>query len=238
MRLIKEQNVYQLSFMPNFFPVNCYLIEEEDSLTLIDAALPNSTKAIIATANKVGKPISRIVLTHAHGDHVGALDELKRLLPDVKVYISRRDAKLLKGDKSLEANEPNAPIRGGVPNSIQTKPDILLSDGDMIGSLLAISTPGHTPGSMSFKDTRSGIIIAGDAMQTKGGVAVSGQLKPLFPFPAMATWHKETALQSVKKLLQHHPSVLAVGHGNFLKQPEAAIVKAIKEAEERIAVIS
>src|SRR5690606_31675869 len=62
---------------------------------------------------------------------------------------------------------------------------------------------------MAFLDTRTGALIAGDAFQTKGGIAVAGQLRPGFPFPALATWHQRTALESAKKLGKHRPSLLA-----------------------------
>jgi glyoxylase-like metal-dependent hydrolase (beta-lactamase superfamily II) len=230
MRVIKEGFLYQLTFMPRFFPVNCYFIEEEDGLTLIDAALPYSVKPILQAAEKIGKQIKKIVLTHAHGDHIGALDELKARL-DVPVYISARDSRLLAGDTSLDSTEPQTPIRGGVPKNIQTRPDFLLKDGDQIGSLLVISTPGHTPGSMSFFDQRTNTLIAGDAFQTRGGTAVSGVIIPWFPFPAMATWNKETALQSARKIHELKPSVLAVGHGELIRDPGPIIEKAIQKAE-------
>ncbi|WP_335872321.1 MBL fold metallo-hydrolase [Bacillus sp. 2205SS5-2] len=238
MRLLKEEFVYQVSFMPNWFPVNCYLLEEDESLTLIDAALPNSTKSIIEAAKKIGKPIKRIVLTHAHFDHVGALDSIKKLLPAVEVMISARDARLLAGDSSLDPSEPSTPVRGGVPKNIYTVPTTLLEDGDMIGSLKVIASPGHTPGSISFYDTRSGILIAGDAFQTRGGMAVSGKVKPLFPFPAMATWNKEIAVNSAKKLALIEPTLLAVGHGNMMKSPLQSMKKAISEAEKTMKVSS
>ncbi|MEF3305049.1 MBL fold metallo-hydrolase [Paenibacillus sp. GYB003] len=234
MRTIQMGPIYQLSFMPRLFPVNCYFVEETDGLTLIDAALPYSAKAILRTAERIGKPIARIVLTHAHDDHIGALDALKAALPDVPVHLSARDARLLAGDLSLDPNEPQTPLRGGIPKGVRTRPDVLLADGDRIGSLQAIAVPGHTPGSMAFFDTRSRAVIAGDAMQTRGGVAVSGQLKPLFPFPAMATWSKEAALASARKLKELRPSLLAVGHGRMLPQPPAAIDRAIAEAEKNI----
>ncbi|MBE5102263.1 MBL fold metallo-hydrolase [Priestia aryabhattai] len=230
MRIIRENNLYQLTFLPRFFPVNCYLVEENDSLTLIDAALPYSAKRILQAAKKINKPITRILLTHAHDDHVGALDTIKQLLPDVPVHISSRDARLMGGDITLDPNEPNTPIRGGVPKKLKTRADILLQDGDQIGSLLAIAAPGHTPGSMAFLDTRNNTLIAGDAFQTRGGMAVTGQLRPLFPFPAMATWNKQAALQSAHKLLEYKPSLLAVGHGKMIKRPEKAINRAITKA--------
>ncbi|MCM3573552.1 MBL fold metallo-hydrolase [Mesobacillus subterraneus] len=231
MRVIKEGYLYQLTFMPRFFPVNCYFIEDEDGLTLIDAALPYSAKPILQAAEKIGKPIKRIVLTHAHGDHIGALDELKAKL-NVPVYISARDSRLLAGDTSLDSTEPQTPIRGGVPKNIKTKPDMLLNEGDEIGSLLAISTPGHTPGSISLLDQRTDMLIAGDAFQTRGGTAVSGVTIPWFPFPAMATWNKEAALQSARKIQELKPTLLAVGHGELLRNPAAPIEKAIQKAEK------
>ncbi|MFD3448383.1 MBL fold metallo-hydrolase [Microbacteriaceae bacterium 4G12] len=234
MRITREETVYQLSFLPRLFPVNCYFVEEEDSLTLIDAALPYSAKGIIQAAHTIGKPITNIVLTHAHDDHVGALDTLKELLPSASIYISKRDARLLDGDITLDPNEPNTPIRGGVPKRLQTRPDILLEDGDRIGSLLAIYAPGHTPGSMAFLDTRNNSLIAGDAFQVRGGIAVSGQLRLWFPFPAMATWNQQIALESARKLRDYKPSLLAVGHGRMLKQPIAAIDHAIAEAKQKL----
>ncbi|SCM04984.1 Protein of unknown function [Bacillus cytotoxicus] len=65
--------------------------------------------------------------------------------------------------------------------------------------------------SQKILDTRNDALIVGDAFQTCGRVAVAGQLKWLFPFPALGTWHAETALKSAQKLLQYKPSVLATG---------------------------
>ncbi|WP_145050229.1 MBL fold metallo-hydrolase [Paenibacillus xylanexedens] len=234
MRITREYNVIQVSFLPRLFPVNVYLVEEDAELTLIDAGMPFSLKGILATAQSLNKPITKVILTHAHGDHVGALDGLKNALPNVEVLISRRDATLLTGDASLLPDEPQTPVRGSVPKNINTRPDRLLEDGDRIGSLLAIATPGHTPGHMAFMDTRSGVLIAGDAYQLQGGLAVAGQLRPLFPFPALATWHRETALASAKRLAELEPSVLAVGHGRMLRQPAAAMRAATADAAQRL----
>lgn len=235
MRVIQEKEVYQITFMPLLFPVSCYLVEEEDGLTLVDAAIPNSEKGILHAAAAIGKPITRIVLTHAHGDHIGALDALKRQLPNARVYISERDSRLLGGDRSLDAGEPAEPVRGGVPKPgrIKTKADVLLRNGDRIGSLEAIAAPGHTPGSMAFLDTRSRALLAGDAFQTRAGIAVSGQLRFWFPFPAMATWSKDQAAISARRLLELRPALLAVGHGPMLKNPAGLMEQAIREAERR-----
>ncbi|MGG3455600.1 MBL fold metallo-hydrolase [Paenibacillus rhizolycopersici] len=231
MKITKYGQLLQLSFMPRLFPVNCYLVEEEDGVTLIDAALPYSSKGILQAVQEIGKPLTRIILTHVHDDHVGALDALKAKLPEVAVYVSARDARLMDGDVSLDPGEPTSPIRGGVPKKLVTRADVTFTDGDRIGSLLAVAAPGHTPGSFALLDTRSGALVAGDAFQTRAGIAVSGTVRPLFPFPALATWHKVTALASARKLAGLKPSLLAVGHGPVLEQPAAAIAKAIAAAE-------
>lgn len=234
MRITRNNNMYQLTFMPTLFPVNCYLVEEEAELTLVDAALPYSAKGIMKAAERIGKPIKSIIVTHAHEDHVGALDALKEMMPQVKIYISQRDAKLMDGDQSLEPREANTPIRGGVPKKLKARADYTLREGDRVGSLQAIASPGHTPGSMSFLDVRDNALIVGDAFQTRGGIAVSGQVRPLFPFPALGTWDKQTSLQSAVKLLQLDPTLLACGHGLMLTQPAAAMKEAISIAENNL----
>lgn len=229
--MTKTGPLVQLSFMPRIFPVNCYFVEEDNGLTLIDAALPYSAKSIIKAAKKIGKSITRIVITHAHSDHIGALDTLKEVLPDLQVCISSRDALLLDGNTTLLPDEINAPIRGGLPKNIKIKPDVFLVEGDRVGSLEVIATPGHTPGSITLFDTRNRSVIAGDAFVTRGGLAVSGMMNPLFPFPALATWDKCTALESAKKISDYKPGLLAVGHGKMLKQPQHLLDIAIAEAE-------
>lgn len=234
MKITRKETIYQLTFLPRLFPVNCYFVNENDGLTLIDAALPYSSKAIIKASEAIGKPIVRIILTHAHEDHVGALDNLKKQFPHIPVYISERDSRLMLGDRSLNEDEPNTPIRGSVPKKLQTRADIFLKDGDKIGSLLALSTPGHTPGSMSFLDTRNHSCVVGDLFQTRGGIAVSGHVKPLFPFPAMATWNKSITLDSAYKIRDLKPSLLATGHGKMLEHPNKKIDDAIASCKKSL----
>jgi glyoxylase-like metal-dependent hydrolase (beta-lactamase superfamily II) len=226
-----SNNLFQLTC---FGAINCYLVREDDGFTLIDTAMSGQAQSIMQVAHTLGLPIVRIVLTHAHVDHVGSLDALHDALPDVQVAISERDARFLSGDKSLDPAEPQVPLRGGYP-ICKTKPTRLLHEGDRIGSLEVIATPGHTPGHIAFLDTRDRAVIAGDAFQTLGGVAVSGTFKLLFPLPALATWHKGLSLESAHKLLALQPSLLAVGHGRMLSHPQAAMEYAIRSMEQSLA---
>jgi len=230
------KSVIQLTKFPRFFPVNCYLVREDDGFTLIDTAIGGCAPAILAAAKTQGMPIKRIVLTHGHGDHVGSLDALRAALPDAEVLVGAREARLLAGDMSLEAGEPQTKI-GGMWQKITTRPTRLLLHGEHVGSLEVVASPGHTPGHLSFIDTRDRTLIAGDAFQTRAGVAVSGTVKLLFPFPALATWNKPVALESARVLRALNPSRLAVGHGEVVEQPLDVIDAAIAEAAKAIAQV-
>src|SRR5205807_3079070 len=159
--------------------------------------------------------------THAHGDHVGGVSGVRQRFPGVEVSIARRDAPILAGDKSLLPTEPQTDVKGYFVN-VDWKPDRLLEPGDRVGSLEVLPSPGHTPGHIAFVDVRDRSLIAGDAFQTRGGMAVSGVLRPLFPFVALATWNKPTALATAATLRELEPSRLAVGHGDLLEDPLTA----------------
>jgi len=209
--------------------VNAYFVREADGLTLIDSAIGGKGPDILAAARQIGAPITCLLFTHAHADHVGSLDELHRALPDVEVAITARDARFLSGDRSLDPQEAQVPLHGGYP-VISTRPTRLLQAGDRIGSLELVPSPGHTPGHAAFLDTRDNSLIAGDAFQTQGGIAVSGVIKIMFPLVAMSSWHLPTAVQSARTLRDLNPSRLAVGHGRVLEQPVPSMDQAIAVA--------
>lgn len=209
--------------------VNCYLVVEDDGLTLVDTMVPGSAKRILAAARNIGAPIVRIVLTHAHGDHVGSLDALAGALPEAEVSISARDARLLAGDKTLDPGEPDDKLRGGYPGT-DTRPVRMLEAGGRVGSLEVVPAPGHTPGQVALLDTRDRTLLCGDAFSTLGGVATSAKPNPRFPLPALATWHRPTALESARALRALQPTRLAPGHGKVVDEPAAAMDAAISKA--------
>ena len=210
--------------------VNAFLVAEEDGLTLVDTTIAGGAKAIMSAASEIGLPIVRIALTHAHGDHVGQLDALAERLPGIEISISERDAPMLEKDKTPRPGEPgDAKYRGSYPGT-GTRPTRLLSAGDRVGSLEVVPSPGHTPGHVSFLDTRDRTLIAGDAYSTLGGMTTSASLNPRFPLPYLATWHRPTALRSARELRVLDPARLAVGHGPTVDRPGAAMDRAIARA--------
>ena len=209
--------------------VNAYLVAEDDGLTLVDTLVPRSAKALLRVAEGLGAPVVRIALTHAHGDHIGSLDDVVAALPGVEVLISARDARLLAKDKSLDPGEPQAKLRGSYPGAA-TRPTRTLAPGDRVGSLEVVAAPGHTPGHVAFFDDRDGTLLCGDTYTTLGGVATTDKGRLPFPLAGMATWHGPTELESARALRALEPARLAPGHGKLVESPLAAMDAAIARA--------
>lgn len=228
-------NLLQLT---RFGLVNCYLVREDDGFTLVDAGLPGGADDILRAAALGAAPITRILLTHGHGDHVGSVDAITGRHPTIPVLISERDARLLRKDKSLDPGEPQTAIKGSVPG-VKKTPSSFVAEGELCGSLRCLATPGHTPGHFSFLDERDGTLLAGDALVTVGGVLRTAANAPwYFPFPTMATWHKPTALASAGRLLDL-PGIrpvarVAPGHGPVLPAGSRELASAVDAASRSI----
>lgn len=232
MKIKRYENLYQLTFLSTIFPINCYIWENKDSLFVIDMGVKEFVKPIKKISNELGKPVTKLLLTHAHSDHVNGVPYFLKGFPTAEIGISKRDALLLKKDFHLKQNESPKKIKGGFSKK-EIPINFTFVEQDTFDTLEVINSSGHTPGSISFFDPTSKILIAGDAFQIRGGVNVSGTLNVFFPFPALATWDSVTALESAKKLLQLNPSLLAVGHGSMLINPANQMKKAIHTAERK-----
>ncbi len=220
------ENLVQLT---RFGLVNCYCVKESDGITLVDTGISGSGDDILEAARTFGGEINRILLTHAHGDHIGSLDDLAMKLGKVDVAISQRDARILKKDLSLDRNEPQTRIKGTTPGA-KTIPTHFVEDGELYGSLRIIATPGHTPGHMSFFDERDGSLLAGDALACVSELRVAGDAPWFFPFPNLATWHKPTAYASAKRLLELPIERFACGHGQVRNGGIPALKAALNRA--------
>ncbi len=218
-----SSNATQLT---RFGMVNAFLVQQEDGLTIVDTMIKGSQGKLIEAAAEVGVPITRIVVTHAHDDHVGSLSALSKALPEAEVLAPRRDARLIRGDKSPEPGEPEGRLLGGYP-PVDVEIDREVTEGDSIGTLQVIETPGHSPGQIALLDPRDGVLIAADAFSNLGGLATTAGPYWRFPLPGFVTWHRPTALESARKLRRLEPRVLVVGHGKAVRDPLQAMDAAI-----------
>ena len=216
------ENITQLT---RYHFVNAFFVREEDGLTLVDTAMGGDRTAVELFAAASVDSIRRIALTHGHGDHVGSLDALKDRLGDtVEVLMPEVDARIHAGENVVDGKLP-----GSWP-TLRTRPDTLLTAGDRVGSLEVVASPGHTPGHVSFLDTRDRSLIAGDVYTAYGAVSVTSHFYWHFPFAAMATWNRSLDVESARALRALDPSVLLVGHGRVTPSPGAAMDHAIARA--------
>jgi glyoxylase-like metal-dependent hydrolase (beta-lactamase superfamily II) len=201
--------------------VNAYLVREDDGFTVVDTTMGGAAGDIVAAARANGGEVRRIALTHGHDDHVGSLDALKTAT-GVDVYMPEVDMRIVSGEKTGYGKLP------GGWKGFSTKPEVLLNHGDRVGSLEVIATPGHTPGHVSFIDTRDRALLAGDAILTFAGVSTPAKRHWRFPLVGFATWDKAKATESARMLAGLSPSLLATGHGKVVRDPSAALAKALR----------
>jgi len=221
----------RLSQLVRMGMLNAYLVREEDGLTLIDTTVSGAAKPILAEVDRLGQPLRRIVITHAHADHCASLDALHAQRPDAEVLVSARDALFLAGDCSTQSGEPAGRIFGPFYPRIKTVPTRTLQDGDMVGSLRAVAAPGHTPGQLAFFDTCDDTLLCGDAYLALGGLFVTTKLVRRFPVPALVgTWHKPPAYETAERLRALNPRRLGTGHGKVIANPGPDMDRALREA--------
>lgn len=222
------KNVTQISRFGNF---SCHLFEHDDGLTLIDTGFGGFGPGILKTAQDLGKPIKRILVTHGHTDHVGSLDAVIAALPNIEVVSSQRTARFLAGDRSLPPEEEGQKLKGGY-TTCKTKPTHLVADGETVAGFRAIFTPGHAPGHVSFHHEASGNLFCGDALlSAAGGLHVTGEFRLLFPFSYFSTGNREQALASAKRLRELDAKAIHPAHGPAVLNPAQDLDKAIARAE-------
>lgn len=144
--------------------------------------------------------ISHIFLTHSDYDHTGGIGIFKK----AQIYLSVDEEKMITFKK---------PRRFIIFNKRINRKYDLLKDGDVtyIGKIKikSITTPGHTPGSMSYL-VNDNFLFTGDTL-----IIQNGKIKPFFRLQNMDT---KLQKESIKKLLEiNNVRLICTGHTGYLK---------------------
>ncbi|MFN8521767.1 MAG: MBL fold metallo-hydrolase [Chloroflexota bacterium] len=141
------------------FQANCYIVGSPRTSEAICIDPGDEPSEILALARDMGVTIEKIVCTHAHLDHVMAVNELQAQTGAVF---------LLHGaDHAIAQGVPSAALALlGRTVAPVPAPGRTLSDGDSVEihgvDLRVIHTPGHTPGSISLYG--HGMLFSGDTL--------------------------------------------------------------------------
>lgn len=126
---------------------NCYTIINEDTneAILIDAS--GSVARLLSAVKEAGATPKALLLTHAHFDHMDAVDKIREEYPEIEVIIGANDAPLLE-NPSLNLSY------SFMGDPVTTKADRTVSDGEeieLIGiRIKCIEVPGHTIGGICY----------------------------------------------------------------------------------------
>ena len=139
---------------------NRYIVEDEETKETMVIDPGGEADKILEMLDILEANVKYIYLTHCHGDHIGAVSEVKSKKGG-KILIHRDDAEGL-DDENINLS---ACINMG---DIELEPDSRVDDRDLIhvGSLefRVIHTPGHTKGSTSLYCEKEGLLFSGDTL--------------------------------------------------------------------------
>ncbi len=192
-------------FPVNPFPVNCYIAWDEESkdATIIDPGYigEHEREFILDYIRKNGIKIKYILLTHMHFDHILSLADIREVTK-APIYGSKNDEFLLKTAKNQAA------AFGFKLDFDDVNIDKYLNDKDEITlgeyKIIALTVPGHSPGSIVFYMPKAGIVFTGDVLfrQSIGRTDLPGG-------------DFETLIEGIKKKLLTLPddTIVYSGHG-------------------------
>jgi glyoxylase-like metal-dependent hydrolase (beta-lactamase superfamily II) len=152
--------------------VNTFVFVEDDGqVTLVDAGAKRAPKKVVAGLAHIGvapDDVTRLLVTHAHPDHVGGLSGL-RGRTGATVAVHERDAAYVREGKGpvLDHSTLGGRLMRRKGKSAPTPVDDELVDGqvlDVAGGLRVLHTPGHTPGHIALLHEPSRVLITGDSV--------------------------------------------------------------------------
>jgi len=206
--------------------VRCFLLDDGRALTLIDTLWDIDGHRILDQIKRLGRTatdLKHIVLTHAHRSHLGGLAALKRISRAL-VCCHPWEADIVQGERSAQPVPilPMRPLRIyyrvyylqlGAALGLGRHPpcpvDRALDDGDQIGPIQVVHTPGHTPGHLAFYWAERRTVFAGDAVVTYPVLSAG--------WPAFVL-NRTQACASLGRMEQFEPEVIAVGHGDAITE--------------------
>ena len=210
--------------------VNCYLLTDDDGVTVVDAGLPGHWEHLGRALRSIGatpSDVRALVLTHAHFDHVGVAARLQERL-GLPVLLHPGDAFLaahpyryaherVRGVYPLR-HPGSVPVLGamslaGALTVRGCHGTLPIADGQVLdapGRPVVVATPGHTDGHVALHLPDRDAVIAGDALVTLDPYTARSGPRIV---AGAATASSERALASLDALEATRATWVLPGHG-------------------------
>ena len=212
------------------FSSTCYLIRHGGSSLMWDTGVPEATmgdpkgwstlpklivyhldRTITSQLAEIGlktSDIDYVAISHTHGDHIGNV----KLFPDATVLLQRAEYDWI---NSGPLTDPNLNQLVILARQLMGHPkNLKLIDGDLDvfgdGSVILISTPGHTPGSQSLMIhlANSGyIVLSGDVVHLQENFE-----KNIVPALNVDKAQSLASMQRVRDIMQSYNAKLFINH--------------------------
>lgn len=203
-------------------PVNAFLLDADDGVTLIDAGVPGSAPKILDAIRSIGRgpsDVRYILATHCHVDHAGSLAALKRPT-GATAWMHPEDAAMVRAGRAMRPLSP-APgpinailgrllIRSAPAEVEPAEVEHEVADGEELpiaGGLRVVHVPGHCAGQLAFLWPRhGGVLLAADAAANVFGLGLSPMYEDL-----------AEGRRSLAKLAALDFEVACFGHGRPIR---------------------
>lgn len=196
------------SFTCNPFQTNGYLVDADGEIVVIDpsCASAEETEAVCKLIDSSGGELSRILLTHAHIDHIFGVQALAdRYGSTVHVHAS---------DEPLLAQGAAQAALFGVELTVPTGPFAYLTPGKtlQVGSREwdILHTPGHSPGSVTFVDRAEKVAFSGDVLFS-GSIGRTDLWQGSLPLLMQSIFQQLVPLGEEMHILPGHGEATTVG---------------------------
>ena len=210
-------------------PFNWYLIEEGGRLTLVDAGFPGHYRVFQEGLKSLGRSVQdveAIVITHAHADHTGFAERVRRET-GAPVYVHAADRTALGRVLHLpwaallgNAWRPfgfsilgRATLAGifSMPHVTQAR---TFQDGEVLdvpGRPQILHLPGHTAGESVLFLPERGVLLSGDALLTRD--LITGEYGPPQVCRSVLNDDDKAARRSIDRLGELGQVTILPGHG-------------------------
>jgi glyoxylase-like metal-dependent hydrolase (beta-lactamase superfamily II) len=203
------------------------LVWDESEAVLIDAGYPGLLEQLSEQAERAGvsvERLTRLIITHQDIDHIGGVNAVLALNPQIEVLAHADDRPYILGEiplikfsperlaqvTELTSNLPEARRRETLEGFTHPNPrvDRTIADGETLpycGGIVVIHTPGHTPGHVMLYLESSKVLVAGDGMNVSDG-RLTGPNVQMTPDLSQAT-------RSLKRLAAYAVETVVCYHG-------------------------